>query len=837
MSVVANVAINIDAKNAAQVLEQIKGKVEQMNGTFDKVPNAAKKLDGLGSAALGLVGKFVSVAAAVATVQKGLTTAFERGAAEQRLKNLARSTGEYETALGIAAATADKFGMSQTDATKALADIFSRLKGVGFGLKETSQIYDGFNVIAKESGVVGEEAAGAFFQLSQALGKGKLNGDEFVTVSERMPQLLDAIAKATGRSRGELSKMAADGKITSDVLFKALSGSAAAAGDLNTKLTEQQKAFNALGQASDKFLNAVGKLFGPVVIVGAKALANVANDIGTFFNYLASKIFPETQKGVDGINGAAKQLTTNTLTFGQALKGVLQVATFVATFVGVIKSVAIGIQLWTKATLILAGAKKALGAAMAFVLSLTVKGLVVVAAAAAAAVLAADQVGKQIDAISAGMNDFTAQQKANEAASAGLVNNYSSMPEKIKDAKDEVTAFTGAAEESLSVVRQQAQALDAQVASLERGASVNAARYAAELAINNLKGEQLAKEYEFAKTAQQRLNIAYAIFRQQAEAAQIEYKQALENIALEEKKAVLQVHAAGLKYDEIQAEGKLQILKAKNVDEEQKKRQQLEEALNAQMKVFDAAEEQVGVQKEISKFQEQTADAQFKSKILAAQNVFENKLVSKEIGISGDRARQLSDRLAASISPTRTLEGATRNVASNAQQSSYMFIEVAKSADQAANQIIRAADAQARLNSLRSQAATAPTTVSAPVQGAANGAFWTGGFSAFAKGGVVTKPTLGLIGEGGESEYIVPESKAAAFAANYLSGARGSNAIPRFAEGGYVGPINVQTGPVMQQDGQQYVSMGDLESAMQTVVNTILGNGRTPGGRRYSGVG
>jgi hypothetical protein len=41
----------------------------------------------------------------------------------------------------------------------------------------------------------------------------------------------------------------------------------------------------------------------------------------------------------------------------------------------------------------------------------------------------------------------------------------------------------------------------------------------------------------------------------------------------------------------------------------------------------------------------------------------------------------------------------------------------------------------------------------------------------------------------------------------------------------------------MQQDGQQYVSMGDLESAMQTVVNTILGNGRTPGGRRYSGVG
>jgi tape measure domain-containing protein len=837
VSVVANVAINIDAKNAAQVLEQIKGKVEQMNGTFKKVPEATKSIGDMQKAVAGLVAKFVSVAAVTATVKKGIDAAFDLGAAQQRIKNLTGSTEEYEVAVALANQAASDFGISQKRATEQFGEVIARVGGLGYGLKEVNEIYRGFDAIAVQSGATAEEAAGAFEQLVQALGRGKLQGEDFRSVAGRMPAVLDALAKSAGVSRGELQKMATDGKITSDIIFKALSEQAAGFDGLSKRLNEQQKAYNDLSTATEKVLTSIGRLFGPIIVAGAKALANAADEIGTFFNYLASVVFPESEKGVNNISGAAQELTNKTLTFGQAMKGVLQVATFVGTFVGLIKSVAIGIQLWTKATLILAGAKKALGAAMAFVLALTVKGLVVVAAAAAAAVLAADQVGKQIDAISAGMNDFTAQQKANEAASAGLVNNYSSMPEKIKDAKDEVTAFTGAAEESLSVVRQQAQALNAQVESLERGASVNAARYAAELAINKLKGEQLAREYEFAKTAQQRLNIAYAIFRQQAEAAQIEYKQALENIALEEKKAVLQVHAAGLKYDEIQAEGKLQILKAKNVDEEQKKRQQLEEALNAQMKVFDAAEEQVGVQKEISKFQEQTADAQFKSKILAAQNVFENKLVSKEIGISGDRARQLSDRLAASISPTRTLEGATRNVASNAQQSSYMFIEVAKSANEAANQIIRAADAQARLNSLRSQAATAPTTVSAPVQGAANGAFWTGGFSAFAKGGVVTKPTLGLIGEGGESEYIVPESKAAAFAANYLSGARGSNAIPRFAEGGYVGPINVQTGPVMQQDGQQYVSMGDLESAMQTVVNTILGNGRTPGGRRYSGVG
>jgi len=110
----------------------------------------------------------------------------------------------------------------------------------------------------------------------------------------------------------------------------------------------------------------------------------------------------------------------------------------------------------------------------------------------------------------------------------------------------------------------------------------------------------------------------------------------------------------------------------------------------------------------------------------------------------------------------------------------------------------------------------------------------------FAQGGVVTGPTLAMVGEGGEPEYIVPQSKAAGFAANWAAGRRGAAAIPAFAEGGVVMPatsINIQTGPVLQQDGQRYVTVNDLEGAMQTVVNTLLGNSRTNGGRRYAGVG
>jgi hypothetical protein len=104
----------------------------------------------------------------------------------------------------------------------------------------------------------------------------------------------------------------------------------------------------------------------------------------------------------------------------------------------------------------------------------------------------------------------------------------------------------------------------------------------------------------------------------------------------------------------------------------------------------------------------------------------------------------------------------------------------------------------------------------------------------FAQGGVVNGPTLAMVGEGGESEYIIPASKMAAASANYLNGARGGAVIPAFANGGFVGgnaQINVTTGPVMQQGGQRYVTMADLERAMRTTVDGVYASLRTPAGR------
>lgn len=115
---------------------------------------------------------------------------------------------------------------------------------------------------------------------------------------------------------------------------------------------------------------------------------------------------------------------------------------------------------------------------------------------------------------------------------------------------------------------------------------------------------------------------------------------------------------------------------------------------------------------------------------------------------------------------------------------------------------------------------------------------------AFATGGVVSQPTLAMVGEAGR-EYIIPEDKMAQAAANYLSGVRGDGVIPAFANGGTAGAaggggagnttVQITTGPVLQQDGQRYVTISDLERALQDYGAQIFRNSRSYGGRRYQG--
>lgn len=71
------------------------------------------------------------------------------------------------------------------------------------------------------SGANAQETSAAMLQLSQAFNAGKLQGDEFRSISENMPIFLDAVAAAANRGREEVKKMSTEGKIDITLMVKA----------------------------------------------------------------------------------------------------------------------------------------------------------------------------------------------------------------------------------------------------------------------------------------------------------------------------------------------------------------------------------------------------------------------------------------------------------------------------------------------------------------------------------------------------------------------------------------------------------------------------------------
>lgn len=106
----------------------------------------------------------------------------------------------------------------------------------------------------------------------------------------------------------------------------------------------------------------------------------------------------------------------------------------------------------------------------------------------------------------------------------------------------------------------------------------------------------------------------------------------------------------------------------------------------------------------------------------------------------------------------------------------------------------------------------------------------------FAEGGRVDRPTLAMIGEGGEPEYIVPQSKVPQFV-NAQMGDAGLGMQGGTRNGAQAPVVNVQTGPVMQQpDGSRWVSMEDAQAMVGDAADQIWRGITSYDGRRALGL-
>lgn len=90
------------------------------------------------------------------------------------------------------------------------------------------------------SGAGNQEKSAGMHQLTQAMASGRLQGDEFTSITENAPLLAKAIADSVGKSMGELKEMSSDGEITADIIKTALFN---AADDIENKFSKMPLTF------------------------------------------------------------------------------------------------------------------------------------------------------------------------------------------------------------------------------------------------------------------------------------------------------------------------------------------------------------------------------------------------------------------------------------------------------------------------------------------------------------------------------------------------------------------------------------------------------------------
>ena len=263
MSVVANVAINVDSSGAVSKLRQVQTQATATQRAFGALQSA---IVGIGVA---------SIAA------QTLKAAASFNDLQTRLKLLTSEYGEYTQAQQFAAKAAKQFGLSNREAATGVADIYGRLRPLGVSLKDIQSTFNGFNTIARLSGVSAEGASAAFLQLGQALGSGRLQGDEFRSIAEQVPGLLVAVSKETGIAAKDLKQFASDGKLSADIAINALKRiESEGAGKIAALVqnSDTQK-FKDLQNAVDDLSVAVGNELLPVVTPLIKDLTSLVGTI------------------------------------------------------------------------------------------------------------------------------------------------------------------------------------------------------------------------------------------------------------------------------------------------------------------------------------------------------------------------------------------------------------------------------------------------------------------------------------------------------------------------------------------------------------------------------
>ena len=300
---------------------------------FDKASKAAQKYQ---SALGGIKGAIVSLGVAALTKRMiGQAASFQQ--TQIRLKALSTEYGEFDKIQRLVKDNAKTFNLSQAEASSQFSNIYARLRPLGKTLEEVQTVYKGFNATAIASGTSAAAASGAFLQLSQALGSGRLQGDEFRSVNEQIPGILGLVADEMGVAVSELKKLGSEGKITSDILINALAKGFEKNKDKIQQILAESPAakFKEFSNATSELSNAIGTELLPAVTPAVQELTKLLKAAGGLPKPLLA-----VAAAIAGIGSAALIAAPGVVALGKAIAfisgaGLLAAAPWLALAAGI----------------------------------------------------------------------------------------------------------------------------------------------------------------------------------------------------------------------------------------------------------------------------------------------------------------------------------------------------------------------------------------------------------------------------------------------------------------------------------------------------------------------
>lgn len=342
-------------KAAAEMEARARSSARKIEAAYQNMGN------NIGAAFKKLAGPAIAIAG-VASIQQ-LASKLNGLANDYReIENTLRGIGETtDGAAEKLAGAAMRSGAGLQDMAGAVARIQKASEG---GYDETIRRVETLTKLLAVGGASAEETSSVVSQLGQALSSGVLQGDELRSLREAAPvELLDAIARAAGTTRAQLKDFGADGKLTSDIILKALDDMAAQADasfgkmDLtagraaNNMATAMTTFFGRLDEGtglSQRLATAINDLaiylndnadaaeqFGRSLMAGFDTAMQLAEDAGAKLSQLADMIreglgFPEFEEQVTGsgvtVTEALAEIVGAVATLNGAIEGAAEAA-------------------------------------------------------------------------------------------------------------------------------------------------------------------------------------------------------------------------------------------------------------------------------------------------------------------------------------------------------------------------------------------------------------------------------------------------------------------------------------------------------------------------------